>query len=200
MWVRPTDMATLLRSDGYSRFCAQNSEFFPRPTNRPRDHPTPIYDGPIASSPLRSPSEPPCGGVTRTSVGQAGVRMCRRRKAASPVRNLASIAVTILFDRYTECAECGGDRPTSDPPRAGDRPTRRQQAAKRRRLSCEHSSPPTSSPAPMTPSRRSNSTGTAMDLIGPSRISSSTSRLRLPCRPRAIVMHCLLQGGRRLSP
>ena len=31
-----------LRYDGYSRFCAQNSETFPRPTNRLRDHPTPI--------------------------------------------------------------------------------------------------------------------------------------------------------------
>ena len=94
------------------------------------------YDGPIASSPLRSPSEPPCGGVPRTSVGQAqAVRMWRRRKAASPVRNLASIAVTILFDRYTECAECGGDRPTSDPPecvnRAGDQPTHRPEWATR---------------------------------------------------------------------
>ena len=41
MWVRPTDMATPLRSDGYSRFCAQNSEILPRPTRTDRvSHPT----------------------------------------------------------------------------------------------------------------------------------------------------------------
>ena len=40
-----------------------------------------------------------------------------------------------LFDRYTECAESAGDRPTSDPPRVrervGDRSTHRPEWATR---------------------------------------------------------------------
>ena len=44
-------------------------------------------------------------------------------------------AVIRLFDRYTQCAKCGCDRPTSDPPecvkQAGDRSTDRSQCVTR---------------------------------------------------------------------
>ena len=138
MGRRPTDMETSLKSDGYSRFGAENRKISSAVQTRA-----------TARAPSLMSLEPPCassrpihsvGVCDIMQVGEVGIwkngtpnRLDRFCIALTvPTENPTPggqfhKAVIRLFDRYTECAKCGCDRPTSDPPqcvkrRATDRP------------------------------------------------------------------------------